>query len=117
MSHVVSILHDTVLADNIIFLKPSTTEHLNSAYEFVDELDDTVKHALVHLKSPIPCPLKFLVIASKLDIEHSTKSCRLAFSGNILTNQIPKIFRWKERRGLVDKVPYTNICHVPSQAS
>lgn len=115
----VSILHETVLADSIVFFKKTL-----DCWEYVETAgDDDDLMAIVIVKHGIMAPTGFKVIAAKLDIDcaHS-KQCRLVFTGAI-TDAFQNIkdaaaayplVRFKERTAQVDRVhivPFKNLSH------
>ncbi|KAJ3074618.1 hypothetical protein HK102_005751 [Quaeritorhiza haematococci] len=70
---------------------------------------------LLEFERPVPCPEKCIYIASKLDTDIHTNTCRIAFHGRLLhpivekdyaTSVLPsvKIFKWKEKVGGVDRI-------------
>ena len=68
-------------------------------------------YALITLEKKILCPLGSALIGSKLDMDVASKSCRLAFSGRLLSavdsgeelKQV-RVFKEKEKEGFVDRI-------------
>ena len=102
----ISILHETVLCRQVIFVK----EHPNGEYEWLDGLEDTEMdlQAIVMLDAPIPVPRGIMCIASKLDMPVDTKACRIAFYGEIIENNLVlddfPVFKSKLKETTIDRI-------------
>lgn len=100
----VTLLNETVLAKQVIFVKK--TEH---GFEYLDELVDDEAYAVIALERPIFYVEGCTVIAARLDFEPSMKQCRIAFHGK-LTDRQPFsyndicIYCCKARMLLVDRI-------------
>ena len=79
-------------------------------FQWIDEKGPV--WALLQLEQPVPCPLGSVVIASKLDIDIQSNTCRLAFHGKafeLITSKQEavisslKIFKTKTRTGTADR--------------
>jgi selenocysteine-specific elongation factor len=95
----VSILHQTTMGI-LTFYRVSGEEG-----EFVDTLDDRNAnvHVLVRLATRVVAPPGSAVLVSKLDDDLKAKTCRIALHGHVLSVDEPKIFRWKFKRGTVQR--------------
>uniref|UniRef100_A0A7G3B0F2 Putative selenocysteine-specific elongation factor n=1 Tax=Lutzomyia longipalpis TaxID=7200 RepID=A0A7G3B0F2_LUTLO len=121
--------HETILANIILFSGKSPEFSFNEEYRFVENIhqessnnlpentEDAPENTFVLLQfeRPISVIPGSLVIASKLDLDVATTTCRLAFHGNLLevtedrdypTNFLPrlKIFKEKSKRGTIQRV-------------
>lgn len=128
----ISIGHETCMATVTFFsiaqdmVKNADKFNTDLEYKYCDELtyDDPninlVYFALLELAKPVYIMPKCLVIASKLDIDVHTSSCRLAFSGNILLHlSIPnyradilrniKVYKIKRKEGIIDRIVQDDI--------
>jgi len=89
----------------------------NAEYENHEELiaaDKTQQYAILQFEQPITAPLLSLVIASRLDTDIKSNTCRLAFFGRLLSpvdsssrealHQQLKIFKMKSKQGLIERV-------------
>ena len=118
MKYHVSIGHETVLAKITFFAptNPSSNFDLEKEYIFNETImEDTKQFALLEFDQPVQCVKNSVVIISRLDMNTNTPACRLAFHGTIrhmFLNQSYaetdlekiKIFKWKERSGIVDRI-------------
>ncbi|KAH8301507.1 hypothetical protein KR059_005162 [Drosophila kikkawai] len=123
----VSVGHDTVMANVTLFrdTDPSPDFQLNREYEYVEELQpaDTspndVIFALLEFEIPVLAPPNSTLIASKLDMDVHSSSCRLAFWGrmawqtqsvNYAHEVLPqlKIFKRKQKVGSIQRVVNAN---------
>ncbi len=81
-------------------------------YEVLTDLEEARPGATVFARltfeRPVLCSLGSFLIASKLDIDEAAKVCRMAFHGQVLLVEQEKeelrLFRWKERRGQVERL-------------
>jgi selenocysteine-specific elongation factor len=98
----ISIGHSTCLAKITLFISPPNNPEASSSasslanlepsflpsasYDFLKNLgsDHSTCFALLHLEKEIPVPVNSIYIASKLDADIHTNSCRLAFHGKVL---------------------------------
>ncbi|XP_055701273.1 selenocysteine-specific elongation factor [Phlebotomus papatasi] len=111
--------HETILASVLLFSGYSKFA-FEEEYRFVevnqdeDSKDENI-FVLLQFKRPISVIPGILVIASKLDLDVATTSCRLAFYGKLLeatedkdfqTNFLPrlKIFKEKTKKGTIQRV-------------
>mmetsp|Transcript_26113 Transcript_26113/g.85801 ORF Transcript_26113/g.85801 Transcript_26113/m.85801 type:complete len:561 (+) Transcript_26113:30-1712(+) len=71
------------------------------------------QYALLVLESPVTCPLKSLLIGSKLDADIHVNACRLAFHGRLLHGMDAedpaelaklRVYKVKHREGTVERV-------------
>jgi len=126
VSPLVSIGHETVMGFVLLFTSVSVLPREKDApfdasleYQYLEEMlpsqwteEKGPVWALLQLEQPVPCPLGSVVIASKLDIDIHTNTCRLAFHGKafelITAKQETaisslKIFKTKTRTGSADR--------------
>ncbi|XP_059614280.1 selenocysteine-specific elongation factor [Phlebotomus argentipes] len=114
--------HETVLASVVLFSGKISSFSFDHEYKFLEEMpvEDAQSlpenvFVLLQFERPIPVIPEMLVIASKLDLDVATTSCRLAFFGNLLevtedkdftTNFLPrlKIFKEKTKRGTIQRL-------------
>jgi len=123
----ISVGHDTVMASLTLFRDEGTSAELDlgKEYEFVEELSpaDIVPtdniFALLQLEKPVLTTLGTTLIASKLDMDAHSNSCRLAFWGHISWQTqsvnydkdfLPqlRVFKRKEKQGNVQRVVNPN---------
>ncbi|XP_020798890.1 selenocysteine-specific elongation factor-like [Drosophila serrata] len=124
----VSLGHDTVMANVTLFRNTdnlSTEFRLDKEYEYVEELQpaeassNDIIFALLEFESPVLSPPNSTLIASKLDMDVHSSSCRLAFWGRIAwqtqsVNYIHKvlpqlrIFKRKQKVGSIQRVVNAN---------
>ncbi|ALC41619.1 EfSec [Drosophila busckii] len=118
----ISVGHDTVMASIILFrdVTASTTFDCLKEYEFVEDYSAAEPitgsiYALLQFETPVLTTLGTTLIASKLDMDSHSSSCRLAFWGHIEwqtqtvdydTKVLPKlrIFKHKQKQGNVQRV-------------
>lgn len=121
----ISVGHETVMANLTLFRDETTSPnfHLDKQYEYVEELlsaesEDCI-FSLLQFESPVWTTLDTKLIASKLDMDAHSNSCRLAFWGHILWQTqsvnyekevLPqlRIFKRKEKQGNVQRVVSAN---------
>lgn len=98
----------------------------NRDYAYQDELKDdkaNSQFALLEFEHPVTCSPKCLIIASKLDTDIHSNTCRLAFHGRVIeavsdvkyaANFLPKlkVYKNKSREGVVERKvdDYAVIC-------
>ncbi|XP_059472372.1 selenocysteine-specific elongation factor [Neocloeon triangulifer] len=119
-----SIGHETVLGKVTLF-KGSQPFDLKNEFEYVEEIESEEKEselagpsyfALIEFEKSVTAIPDSLVIASKLDMDIHTSTCRLAFWGKLIlnledksysTNELPKlkIYKNKSKRGIVERSP------------
>ncbi|XP_017007822.2 selenocysteine-specific elongation factor [Drosophila takahashii] len=124
----ISVGHDTVMANVTLFRDAEGTSpefHLDKEYEYVEEVQPAelqptdVIYALLQFESPVLTPPKSTLIASKLDMDVHSSSCRLAFwgriawqsqSSNYIEEELPKlrIFKRKQKVGSIQRVVNAN---------
>lgn len=123
----ISVGHETCMATVTFFsaeiqnIKDIKNFDIDLEYKFCSDLinDDTTKndscYALLEFVKPILSMPNCLVIASKLDMDIHTNSCRLAFSGNLLLSFTNpnyksanltelKVFKTKRKEGHIDRI-------------
>lgn len=137
----VSVLHDTVLARITVFGDYSEGTQVTSSeefdwsrnYRYDEELYSPSRppdhgmprqqFVLLELERPVTCVPGSLLIASRLDTDVHTSTCRLAFHGRVLmpaTEQgyaqslLPRlrVYKLKSRQGVVERRadPHAVIC-------
>ncbi|PJF17483.1 hypothetical protein PSACC_02706 [Paramicrosporidium saccamoebae] len=96
----VSVLHQTTTG-TLTFYRASGEEG-----EFINTIEDCSSDVkvLVQLTMRVIAPPGSAVLVSKLDDDPKAKSCRLALYGHVTGMGEPKIFRWKYKRGMVQRV-------------
>ncbi|KAH8389715.1 hypothetical protein KR200_000392 [Drosophila serrata] len=124
----VSLGHDTVMANVTLFRNTdnlSTEFRLDKEYEYVEELQpaealsNDIIFALLEFESPVLAPPNLTLIASKLDMDVHSSSCRLAFWGriawqtqsvNYIHEVLPqlRIFKRKQKVGSIQRVVNAN---------
>lgn len=124
----VSLGHDTVMANVTLFRdtdNPSQDFQLDKEYEYVEELqpeeasNNDVIFALLEFETPVLAPPNSTLIASKLDMDVHSTSCRLAFWGRIAwqtqsvnyTHEVLpqlRIFKRKQKVGSIQRVVNAN---------
>lgn len=120
----ISVGHETVMANLTLFRHETTSSKfdLYKQYEYVEELlpaSTNCIFALLQFESPVWTTLDTKLIASKLDMDTHSNSCRLAFCGRILwlaqsvnyeKELLPqlRIFKRKEKQGNVQRVVNAN---------
>ncbi|EDV36153.2 uncharacterized protein Dana_GF12096, isoform B [Drosophila ananassae] len=124
----ISVGHDTVMANVTLFRdndNRSTDLQPEKDYEFVEELlpvevpESDVVFALLQFETPVLIPPNSILIASKLDMDVHSTSCRLAFWGriawqthcsNYIQDVLPKlrIFKRKQKVGSIQRVVNAN---------
>ncbi|XP_037826139.1 selenocysteine-specific elongation factor [Lucilia sericata] len=120
----ISVGHETVMANLTLFKDNDLEMSFNplKEYEYIEELeakqhnnDNTVVWALLEFEKPILTAADSILIASKLDLDIHTNSCRLAFWGKIqwhTTSQhyvkeqlkLWKIYKNKQKQGTVQRL-------------
>ncbi|KAH8254221.1 hypothetical protein KR032_008991 [Drosophila birchii] len=120
----VSVGHDTVMANVTLFRETDnlpTDFQLDKEYEYVEEQQpaeassNDVIFALLEFESPVLAPPNSTLIASKLDMNVHSSSCRLAFWGriawqtqslNYIQEVLPqlRIFKRKQKVGSIQRV-------------
>ncbi|BFG06511.1 selenocysteine-specific elongation factor [Drosophila madeirensis] len=124
----ISVGHDTVMANVTLFQDTEVQSpefDISREYEYVEELlaaelpaSDAV-FALLQFESPVLTTLGTTVIASKLDMDAHSNSCRLAFWGNIswqtqnssyAQEVLPKlrVFKRKQKLASIQRVVSAN---------
>lgn len=115
--HLTSI-HDTVLAKQTFFSGLESFA-LEEEFPYEDELPKNTEgktlFALLEFDQPMICGVQNLVLASKLDTDVHTKSCRLAYHGKVIKIFTSpdyrkdlaslRVFKTKHKSGVVDRVP------------
>ncbi|XP_033153673.1 selenocysteine-specific elongation factor [Drosophila mauritiana] len=124
----ISVGHNTVMANVTLFRDTDgtfSTFQLDKEYEYMDEVQpaevqhNDVIYALLQFESPVLTPPHSTLIASKLDMDVLSTSCRLAFWGRIawqthsskyFQEELPKlrIFKRKQKVGSIQRVVNTN---------
>jgi len=72
-------------------------------------------YAILEFQTPVFCPMKSLIIGSKLDTDIQANTCRLAFSGRLIekldkdpfitgATQVIKLYTQKEKCGLISRL-------------
>eukprot|EP00026_Physarum_polycephalum_P006483 Phypoly_transcript_06527.p1 GENE.Phypoly_transcript_06527~~Phypoly_transcript_06527.p1 ORF type:complete len:526 (+),score=74.82 Phypoly_transcript_06527:151-1728(+) len=100
---------------NIGSLKLNSEFNSGEDYEFMEALPPGAPQvfALLTFEKPIIAPLGSIVIASRLDIDIHSNSCRIAFFGNLLRQIDPtraalfsqlRIFKIKTKTGSIERV-------------
>ena len=103
---------------------------LSHEFPFLEELSDTPatppssddvtpkstnQFALLEFEKPVSCPAHSTVIGSRLDIDHHSNMCRIAFQGALVLpiverdyhqSVLPRlrVFKHKSREGVVERV-------------
>merc|ERR1711953_78874 len=78
--------------------------------------NEPVAYALLTLEKPVMCPLGSLIIASKLDFDTNSPTCRMAFFGRVLTPMDPRelktlrLLKMKSKTGFLDFVDRQDPC-------
>lgn len=125
----ITLMHETVMGVITLFNRPINSETEQAAnkdesfdtfqeYEYLEELNGDTKirevFALIQLQGTIAATSNSLLIASKLDTDINSNSCRIAFSGHvekIFTNKDyvekelreVKVFKMKSKEGIVER--------------
>ncbi|CAB3367579.1 Hypothetical predicted protein [Cloeon dipterum] len=116
-----SIGHETVLGKVTLFQGTHEFE-LSQEFEYLEEIepnhkeDNVAQYALLEFEKPVTAVPNSLVIASKLDMDVHTSTCRLVFWGRLLkyyedkayaSVNLPqlKIFKNKSKSGVVERAP------------
>ncbi|XP_037954791.1 selenocysteine-specific elongation factor isoform X2 [Teleopsis dalmanni] len=124
--------HDTVMANITLFhnVDENSDEqkfNINNEYEYIEQLEasDTTQNCnqtvfvLLEFEKPIIARTNATIIASKLDMDIQSNSCRLAFWGeiewhtlskNYISEELPKfkIFKRKVKQGSIQRVSGDN---------
>ncbi|XP_034108109.1 selenocysteine-specific elongation factor [Drosophila albomicans] len=116
----ISVGHDTVMANLTLFRNASSEFDPGQEYEFVEQLQlaDSV-FGMLQFETPVLTTLGTTLIASKLDMDVHSNSCRLAFWGriawqtasiNYVKELLPqlRIFKRKQKQGSVQRVANAN---------
>nr|XP_016928064.1 selenocysteine-specific elongation factor [Drosophila suzukii] len=124
----ISVGHDTVMANVTLFRDVDNISpefHLDKEFEYVEEVQPAeaqttdVIYALLQFETPVLTPPNSTLIASKLDMDVHSSSCRLAFwgriawqtqSSNYIQEELPKlrIFKRKQKVGSIQRVVNAN---------
>uniref|UniRef100_A0A6P4FLT2 Selenocysteine-specific elongation factor n=1 Tax=Drosophila rhopaloa TaxID=1041015 RepID=A0A6P4FLT2_DRORH len=124
----ISVGHDTVMANVTLFRdgdNASLEFQLDKEYEYVEEVQPAevksteVIYVLLQFETPVLIPPNSTLIASKLDMDVHSSSCRLAFwgriawqtqSSNYIHVELPKlrIFKRKQKVGSIQRVVNAN---------
>ncbi|XP_017060978.1 selenocysteine-specific elongation factor [Drosophila ficusphila] len=124
----ISVGHDTIMANVTLFRdmdNPSTEFQLDKEYEYVEEIQTAevlpteIVFALLQFETPVLTPPNSTLIASKLDMDVHSSSCRLAFWGRIswqtqsskyIQDELPKlrVFKRKQKVGNIQRVVNAN---------
>jgi len=83
----VTVGHNTVMATFTFFGEEgimSAEFNAEKEYIYKENLEDGTEFAVAKFETPIFVPTESILIASKLDIDIHTNTCRLAFSGTVL---------------------------------
>ncbi|KAH8271555.1 hypothetical protein KR018_006816 [Drosophila ironensis] len=120
----ISVGHDTVMANVTLFRdvdSPADDFQLDKEYEYVEEVlpaeltPSDVIHVLLQFETPVLTPPQATLIASKLDMDVHSNSCRLAFwgriawhtsSSNYVQELLPRlrVFKRKQKEGSIQRV-------------
>lgn len=115
----ISLGHETLLARITVFSGAKPFD-INNQFLYQDELNkeetSDSHYVLIEFERPVTVIPNCLVIASKLDMDIHTSTCRLAFWGNLLvtyedknyvSTALPslKIFKNKSKSGVVERAP------------
>ncbi|XP_017125938.1 selenocysteine-specific elongation factor [Drosophila elegans] len=120
----ISVGHDTVMASVTLFRDEDNLSpkfQLDKEYEYVEEVQPAemqsteVIFVLLQFETPVLMPPNVTLIASKLDMDVHSSSCRLAFwgrvawqtqSSNFIQEELPKlhIFKRKQKVGSIQRV-------------
>lgn len=120
----VTIGYETALATIILFAAKTANDfNFDEDYEFInnlnpvfDENHQTAKYfALIEFDKPVLATDNSLVIASKLDVDASSNTCRIGFWGNLLqyskdkdycTSFLPKlkVYKVKTKIGSIERI-------------
>ncbi|EDV55453.1 selenocysteine-specific elongation factor [Drosophila erecta] len=124
----ISVGHNTVMANVTLFRdtdSSSSTFQLEKEYEYMEDVQPAevqrsdLIYALLQFENPVLAPPHSTLIASKLDMDVHSTSCRLAFwgsiswqthSSNYIQEELPKlrIFKRKQKVGSIQRVVNTN---------
>jgi len=94
--------------DRVIYLLSWLAQ--SSLVPGLPECEEPLAYALLLLEKPVMCPLGSLLIASKLDFDINSPTCRMALFGRILTQMDPKdkkslkLVKMKSKTGMLDRV-------------
>lgn len=98
----VTLFHETCMAQ-IIFIHqiPQSSDE----YEITEELDDLTKRAIILFRKPMPHKVNSKILASKLDLDWSSKKCRFVFHGTVLEEpEVMKFSKKKNRKAEIDRI-------------
>lgn len=105
----ISIGHRTAVA-KAMFLKAAPSNE----YEWLPGLDKGDVVALLCFETSVLCPRDAIYIASRLDLDESAPTCRIAFHGKVMSHLEPsktgfegtslRVFKRKEKFATIDRV-------------